>query len=291
MPEGPEVAVICTSLDTDPRIRSQNDGISPLLVLIEYSTASKLSGDKYPHNFCALHDMLPAKVERVYPKGKKIIMKLVSMINDKSITLITSLGMEGKYVWIRGTHSELWLDFKQADGSIQTLWFDDSRKFGNFYICITQTEIDNALKDVGPSFLNLETREMIPFDIFYKVATSKRIVGKQIADFLMEQKYFSGIGNYLKSEILYASKIDPSRSLGSLSQDEFETIHINCHHIIWESYKARGLTLSSYWDPFGRRGGYVPMVYGKKTDPYGNAVVKVELKDGRTTHWVPTVQV
>jgi len=31
-------------------------------------------------------------------------------------------------------------------------------------------------------------------------------------------------------------------------------------------------------------------VYGQKTDPQGNEVVKEKTRDGRVTHWVPDIQ-
>ena len=32
------------------------------------------------------------------------------------------------------------------------------------------------------------------------------------------------------------------------------------------------------------------VVYGQKQDPEGNEVIKEKTSDGRTTHWVPSVQ-
>ena len=40
----------------------------------------------------------------------------------------------------------------------------------------------------------------------------------------MNQKYLSGIGNYLKSEILYESKISPLRTLEFLSRQDLEIL-------------------------------------------------------------------
>jgi endonuclease-8 len=43
---------------------------------------------------------------------------------------------------------------------------------------------------------------------------------REIGDVLLDQQVISGIGNILRVEILFQSRIHPRRSVGSLSEDE-----------------------------------------------------------------------
>jgi len=128
-------------------------------------------------------------------------------------------------------------------------------------------------------------------EIWLQKLRNPRIPNKQVGDFLMEQKYISGIGNYLRAEILYHAKIRPDRALSSLTHLETETLYRYALKTIVESYSYGGLTIENYWSPDGRRGTFPKQVYGKTEDPYGNPVVTNSTKGDRTVHWVPAVQI
>ena len=70
----------------------------------------------------------------------------------------------------------------------------------------------------------------------------------------MNQKLVSGIGNYLKAECLYASRISPHRACDSLSDEEIDLLFENCKTIIRRSYELGGATISSYRQPNGGDG-------------------------------------
>ena len=95
---------------------------------------------------------------------------------------------------------------------------------------------------------------------------------------------------YLKSEILYRSKIRPDRVLSSISDDEINTLYNVTLQTIKEAYLAGGLTIKSFWSPDGQRGMFPVHVYKKEIDPLGNSIVAEKFKDGRTSYWVPKIQ-
>ena len=76
-----------------------------------------------------------------------------------------------------------------------------------------------------------------------------------------------------------------------MSDKEIENLRISTRKIILESYKQGGLTIKTYWDPDGNKGKYKPKVYGLNKDEYGNDIIKETFKDGRTTHYVKSLQV
>ena len=108
----------------------------------------------------------------------------------------------------------------------------------------------------------------------------------------MTQSIFSGIGNYLKSEILYASKISPYRKVKDITDEELKLLFTNIIDIINLSYQCGGGTLSKYsnlqkQDPIGP---YEFQVYNRFKDSHGHIVKKEYTSDKRNTFWVPAIQ-
>jgi formamidopyrimidine-DNA glycosylase len=108
----------------------------------------------------------------------------------------------------------------------------------------------------------------------------------------MNQKVFAGVGNYIRSESLYRAGIKPDRYISAMKDDEIKSL---CNHIIdvvQEAYKCGGATIATYSDLYGNVGTFYDQfkVYGKKKDPLGNPVIKMTAADGRTVHYVESIQ-
>ncbi len=289
MPEGPEVHTIVDQLG--PKL------IGRYLLSIKWDTKSKYRDGMTMYDVLSKH--LPIRIEDVTCKGKQIFFKLNSeyMVEDEHYTcnfyINCTLGMEGRWIETPTKHSNLWFELgdiiKGKNVKIvifeDNLYFDDSRHFGNITI-LSESGYADKLKSIGPDLLS----DDIKVEEWLSKAKNPRIKNKQICDYLMEQKYFSGIGNYLKSEVLYAAKIKPDRIMSNLSDVELITILECAKHKIKESYQSNGLTIRSYISPNGELGTFERSVYGKETDPDGNDVVQTVFKDKRTTHWVPSIQ-
>lgn len=67
--------------------------------------------------------------------------------------------------------------------------------------------------------------------------------GRSFAALLLDQHFLGGVGNYLRSEILFHSGIDPSRRPKDLSKDELETFSKSVLTIAHRSYESGGITL------------------------------------------------
>ena len=279
MPEGPEVRCITVKL------HEKLAGI--LLNAIQWDDKSKYRNGL--PNYAELEKTLPQIITGVSCKGKKIIFQLA---NEMYIT--STLGLEGNWSWASSKHANLY--FELSDGP--HLYFSDSRHFGNMQIFLTTDTLLNDLNSkIGPDLLayaidyyNNEPEPSEPITIDLWKTRVNRYRNKQACEFLMDQKIFSGIGNYLKAEILYRAKIKPSRLLSAFTEQEIVTLYWTTLETIYESFFAGGLTIKSYWDPDGKRGTFAKVVYGSKQDPLGNPVIQETFKDGRTTHWVPAVQ-
>jgi len=106
----------------------------------------------------------------------------------------------------------------------------------------------------------------------------------------MEQKFFSGVGNYILAEVLYECKILPTRLLKDLSSEDKYNLWFYSRKILKDSYQYGGVTISTYFGMNGERGIFRVKVYGQKYDPYGNPVSTGVFSNNRTSHFVPNVQ-
>jgi formamidopyrimidine-DNA glycosylase len=194
--------------------------------------------------------------------------------------------MTGRWQYVEGKHSGIEMEIRESKNYSNFVYFDDQRHFGAFIICLNSGELKEVLKDVGPDLL----AEDVSFEYYNSVISNKRLGHKQICGFLLDQKYFSGVGNWVRAEVLYESRISPHRKLGSLSLDDKYRLYFYSIKILRDAYKVRGLTISNYIDPEGELGEYPVKVYSQDKDPYGNEIVRNVLDDKRTIHWVPSLQ-
>src|SRR3990167_9531066 len=208
-------------------------------------------------------------VKSVGAHGKKLIFEL------DSGTIVTSLGMNSRWSLSPGKHTHVTLAFNNFN-----LYYDNVR-FGHldYYHGPKKT----YLLGLGPDVLADVIEEEEWREIFRKTR-------RQVAVVLLDQSKIAGIGNYLRNEIIFAAKINPTRQSNTLDDEELERLREASHLVIRESYKYGGLTIESFWSPSGKRGVYPTKVYGRDKDPDGNKVVRLAEKGKQTIWWVPAVQ-
>jgi formamidopyrimidine-DNA glycosylase len=283
MPEAPEIKSSCVCLS------QKLDGKNIIGVQVnESSRYHKSNGFPGMDKFTTLNNIKFGK------KGKKIIIS--SSNSDQShIKLIFGYGMEGRLVYAPTKHTGVVFQLGHIvqDSGIdlavveEELYFHDSRHMGHVNATYTQQEYDFVMKDVGPDLLDGE----VQYPLFEDIVTRKTRLKMGLAEFLMEQKYMSGIGNYLRAEILYKAKLSPYRSLGSLSETDRIVLYNSIIEIIYGSYACGGLTIHTYISPDNTPGTFKIEVYGKDVDSYGNKVATFMDKKKRNVHWVPAVQI
>lgn len=251
MPEGPEVKHMAECMD----------GVIRGLHLLSISNG--------------LYQGDPIKLLSCGSKGKKIIFNF-----EHDITLISSLGITGRWSVCRETTKDIVLSFGEvvSEGVTvekKTLYYTDTSNFGSMMFA--------KIKDVGKDVLN----DNITFEEWNKLLRNPRIQHKEIGQYLLDQKYVSGIGNYLRAEILFMCRMRPDRLLRDVSEQDNRNLYTNMTYIIKEVYKMGGV--DSYLDPFGIPGKYKPGIYGQK-EIGGAEIVCEKFKDGRTSWWCPTYQ-
>lgn len=277
MPEGPEV-------------KSTVDGLRHHLENREIHSFVPMSGRYSRKDFSGFLDLveeLPLLITGVGCKGKFIYF----LFADGS-SLWNTLGMTG--YWGQGAkkHSRMRLWIKQdgqEDERGDVLFYNDQRNFGTFKYVTTAGELEKKLDSLGPDMLS----DPPSFDEFKECLLRGKRGNKTIAENLMNQSVVSGVGNYLKAEILYSAKISPWRLCKDLSDDDMNNLLNLSHTIMNTSYDSGGATIRNYRNPDGRGGRFNRRfaVFGWDKDPWDRVVIREKTPDKRTTHWCPEVQV
>jgi len=269
MPEGPEVATMARQL-------------KDRLIAERVVDAQILSG-RYlrhgpPEGWEDMRRQLPTAVGDIRVRGKLIHMDL------GSTHILSTLGMTGWWSFTTGDKHER-VRFTTASGI--TFSLNDPRNFGAISVA-DQSEVDRRMSQFGPDLLN----EQVTLGMFYERLSLKKNLEKTIAEVLMDQRVLAGIGNYLKAEVLYHSRVSPWRKVKDLADEEVVDLHDNAVRLINLSYNMGGATIQNYRQPDDSGGLYSRRfaVYGQEADPHGNAVIREKTPEGRTTHWVPELQ-
>ncbi len=268
MPEGPEVAVTANEL---------NNILSGKYIhrIIIYNPNSFDGGNE--------EYILPLKIINVISTGKKIIIK-----TDKNYNICCKMGMTGRWSKTELNNSRIEFNFGSKKNFISyKIFFIDPRSFGQISM-VHDNDLENYLGSVGIDLLS--ESEKVTSELWLITMKRKPYINWQICKYLLHQEEFSGIGNYLKGDILWISKIKPDRKISSLSDEEIENLRINTLSLIRESFEAGGLTISDYYPPSNKKGMYNTRVYMLSFDPLGNKLIKQEFGDGRKTSWTSEIQ-
>ncbi len=280
MPEGTEVTVICQGLHSLLK--------NKYIINIEFDSGTGRYSKKKPDGYNEFITNLPINIKNVKSKGKFIYFEF-----DNGWYMYNTLGMSGGWYMKEKEHVVIVLTYSPNDDIkfAKKLWFVDQRHFGTCKFVKGIDELNKKLKTIGPDLLN----ESVTLDEFikkYRKNNSKKIDGV-----LTDQKIFSGIGNYLKAEILYRANISPHAIIKDIPDSVLSDLLDAIKYKITQSYKMGGASVQHYSDIKDNKGIYDKYfeVYKKKLDPLGNKVISERVSkpnnpSSQKTYWVPDVQ-
>lgn len=290
MPEGPEVKII-------------GDNIS-MLSLGKRLLSVEVINDGFLKKTKNL-DQVPVgrKVIRVETKGKFCYM----LLDDRTAIGMT-FGMTGnirvepteEYLKLRGETHEKYMrhckvrftlddpDQDRQNGSKTVFYFNCVRNFAWIWY-LSDKELGSKLSAIGPSIL-AETEDKL--DSKMLVTRWRRFNHKTICEALMEQKLVSGIGNYIKCEILYRKGMHPLAKVSDLTDEQLYALYLEACTIAADAYHDGGASLYTYTGLHGDKSEFKLklQVYDRHEDPEGNRVKKMDTPDKRSTYWVPELQ-
>lgn len=183
-------------------------------------------------------DGLPFAIE-AQSRGKELMLTLKS-VGGEERSLKFAMGMSGN--WATSNPGELvkhaHVRFNGADG--KNLLMVDVRRFAKWDW--TESWSDKR----GPCPLS----EYESFCENIRNNLHKPIFNKPIFDIMMDQKYFNGIGNYLRAEILYRLDVNPFEIARTVINN-YELFKM-CHDVCLEAYLVGGGELKDWDNPFKR---------------------------------------
>ena len=284
MPEAPEVEVMNQEIAKDFKGKQ----------LLNYNILKGRAKKKTPKLFISFEKDLNngiAILKDVARRGKLLSLEFEIDVNGMKKTwwICNYFGLHGSYRinkdklvpnYDKGNkYPHLSLEFKIDDDITSYLYYYDTSGFGSsltFY-----NDSDEYVKYVYNNAIDIFDDE---FDIktFKKnleIVKLKALSKYNIASILTNKGYLcSGIGNYLKCEILYEAKISPNRSINDITDEEHEVL-----------YKAIIDVSKVHLANDGKSDKHLK-VYGKKVDVDGNEIKYEETQDGKKTYWVPEIQ-
>lgn len=212
-------------------------------------------------------------------RGKELMLEISTHPNFatpetmQTMYLMMTMGMSGHFKWIEtGTFEKhAHLLFRTEGGSLA---FVDMRRFGKWKWGFWG-------KDRGPD----PTSDFQNFVRNVKTNLHKKDFDKPICEVLMNQKWFNGIGNYLRAEILNRVNVNPFVSARE-ALTACPDIYRLCRWAPLQAYSLGGGQLKDWENPFGIEG--TASSWDEFITCYGNpAASKVTDRNGRTFWYNP----
>lgn len=261
MPEGPEIRYLVEKIR--PKIINKT--------LVEVTALSKRKV-RLPNR---------GKIVDVWSKGKLMILE------TRKYFIHIHLGITG------------WLDFKEGDytkyilyfsGTKLKLFLDSKRKFSK----ITVVKPKTHYRKIDKLGIDILTKDFTIKQFMYRIMYSRQSVSR----FMLDQSIFSGIGNYIRNESLYLSKIHPEAKTDRLESKQIKLLFKNILYVTYSMlltwFKLDRIKIPNDIKQLilsvpRTRVPYVYHVYGKERDLKGNKVTLTTVA-GRKTYYVKNLR-
>ena len=264
MPELPEVEVVKRSL--------QRNILNLIIKKVKINDANL----RYKLDKIELSKLEGKKITKIKRRSKFLIFEI-----GKIYRMLVHLGMTGKFFFTDNKGNKFKTSFyyslnhkkdRKHDRVIfilnkkQRLIYNDVRKFG--FIKIYNSNLITTSKHLihlGPEPLEKN------WNFLY---LKKYVIGRKrsIKNILMDQKCVSGLGNIYVNEILFFSRIQPTRKVTKLKNFEIKKIIKFSKKILKNSIKLGGSTIKDFSSENGKKGDFQHYfkVYGRENQDCSN---------------------
>lgn len=258
MPEGPEAYIMSKFIE--------KNSLNKLFTSITSNTKSKVD--------------LPKESKVIYcnAHGKVIYIK------TEDYYVHIHLGITG---WLVLKKPRIYKYILHFEG--KNLYLQDRRRFSSIKIF----NEENHKKELNKLGINLLS-DKFNIENFSEIIKLKK---KNICSLIMDQNIFAGIGNYIKNEALYLSKISPYRKSSDLNDLEILSLFMSILFVTYsnlvEWHDSYNIKISSNIEvliPDYIENPYNFYVYEKEKDYLKNKVKFDKTHCGRRTFYVPEVQ-
>lgn len=233
-------------------------------------------------------EIVGLKVEEVEPRGKALITFF-----DNSLCLYTHNQLYGK--WFTRTNGT-----KPNTGRSLRVALHTANQSALLYSA-SEIEIlpkgdlkDHAyLEKLGPDVVHPETTK----EEILAQNTADVFQNRKLATLLLDQSFLSGVGNYLRSEILFYAKINPTVKLRECTPEQKEALAAASRKLARRSYKTGGITtdpkiVEALKREKSSRKNYRHFVYGRSGNFCHKCGTQIEEKKtgGRKIYFCPSCQ-
>lgn len=258
MPELPEVEVVKRSLT------------SKIQKLVVEKITVKDEKLRYRINKKKLKILLGLKIIKILRRSKFLLF-----IFEKNTVMLVHLGMTGKFFFLNKNAKKFKTSFyynidESKDNKHnrlifslskkQKLIYNDVRKFGFIKILDKrQLQYNLHLKNLGPEPLG----NSFDFKYFKNYLINRN---RTIKDILMDQKFVSGLGNIYVNEVLFLSKVKPTKKTYLIKNSEINKIIKNTKKTLKKAISLGGSSLKDFSSSDGKKGEFQQYfyVYGRK---------------------------
>ena len=258
MPELPEVEVVKRSL---------TNKIQKLVIKRVTVKDGKL---RYRINKNKLKVLLGLKIIKILRRSKFLLF-----IFEKNFVMLVHLGMSGKFFLVNEKDvkqkTSFYYDINETKDNKHNrvifflsknkkLVYNDVRKFGFIKILDKRKLKHNLhLKNLGPEPLGKNFNFQ-----YFKNYLIKR--NRTIKNILMDQKFVSGLGNIYVNEVLFLSKVKPTKKTYLIKDEEIRQIIRNIKKTLIKAIFLGGSSLRDFSSSDGKKGEFQQhfYAYGRK---------------------------
>ena len=226
------------------------------------------------------------EVAEVTRRGKWVV---IGLVGHEGLIVIQPRMTGGFWLVEPPRPEHIRLTFRMAEPGA-SVWFCDARRLGKILWFDDRTQAQTAFdRSHGPDALAITRAEL---------AERLKRTARSIKPTLMDQKVVAGIGNIYADEILFASRIHPTREAGRLTAAELDRLHAAIGPVLAAAIAAEGSSFDAgYRTVLGLEGGFLAVnsMYGRAGQPCkgcGSPVEKTKIPGliGRPTYLCPRCQ-
>ena len=258
MPEGPEVYISAAYLNK--KVRNLN--------------FTKI----YSNTKSVVHLPKISKIVDITSYGKLIIIKT----NDYYVHI--HFGITG---WLVNKKPKIYKYILYFEDKV--FYLQDRRRFS--YIKIRDYNLH--VKEINKYGVDILSK-CFTLEYFINLAQKSN---RNICAWLLDQKYFAGLGNYIKNEALYLSKISPFRKINTISIKNLELLYnmikfVSFSNLVdwFNEYKIKIPDTIKCLLPEKLDVPYEFYVYDRLVDNYKNKIIYNKTHCGRRTFYVESLQ-
>lgn len=208
-------------------------------------------------------------------KGKQMYWSL-----DRGPSVLWHFGMTGGFrTYDKPADRPRFLKIELTLDDGRRFGFVDPRRFGRVRL------VDDPLNEPPLSEMGPDALDGLPPVKWFEAQLARRKT--PIKALLLNQAFLAGIGNWIADEVLYQAKIAPQRLAKELNPAEIKRLRSKIKHVLqkacdWEADYTR---FPSTWLFHHRWGKNQDALTGRGEE------IDFDTVGGRTTAWVPKVQV